>query len=341
MYTGPRDIHQTPALARARCATQNIKSEEVIIDWSANDDVFQENYIERHFKCKKNLLAVIKWQAYLIIKLWKYKPSVVFNMSVLSFLPIFIYSFFVKVKVIYDCRDYLAVSYNWPRWIMVIVQFLDNITALTVSRVVVPDEYGFEYFYLLKHDKLHVVHNTVQDYGLQKQELAGPIRLGYLGYLSLDRNIESIFKYVIDNPSEVELHIACNFIPERLKDIIPTAKNIVFHGRLSHFECHKLLSEMDYCLMMYDAKLDNYRKIQPTKFYDCLALGLPFICSKGMESLEQHIDQSSNLAFDYGSHEINGLKKTGLSQYNLDLWPNFTYKSVVDDYQKFFERIVC
>jgi len=286
MYTGPRDIHQTPALERARYATQRIKTEEIVVDWSDNDEVYQENYVEHHFKSEKSIVTLMRWQAFLFGNLWKYRPSIILNMSVLSFFPVFFYSCFVRVKVIYDCRDYIAVSYNWPRWIKNCIQFLDNLTALTATRVVVPDEYGYEYFYMLKKAKLYVVHNTVQDYELQKTVSSGPIRLAYFGYLSLDRNIDAIFDYVRNNPSKVELHIACNYIPDRLKDIIPSAENIIFHGYQSHLECQKLLSKMDYCLIMYDPKLENYQKIQPTKFYDCLSLGLPYICSKGMISLE-------------------------------------------------------
>lgn len=340
MYTGPRDIHVTPALERARYATQRIKTEEVIIDWCDDEDLFQENYIERHFKCKKTMVNVLRWNAYLLTNLFKYKPNVIFNMSMLSFLPIFIYSWFVKINIIYDCRDYLSVSYAWPRWISSTVQLFDNLTALLCTRVVVPDDYGYEYFYMLKPSKIYVVHNTVQNYGLKKTFSPGPIRLGYFGYLSLDRNIEAIFDYVKINASEIELHIACNYMPENLKDIIPSATNVIFHGYLSHFECHKLLSKMDYCLIMYNAKLDNYRKIQPTKFYDCLSLGLSYICSKGMTSLEGYIDYSSNLVFDYGTTDLTGLKKTELSQYNLDLYPKFSYKTVVDAYRNFFENIV-
>ena len=61
MYTGPRDIHQTPALKRARYATKRSEAAEVIIDWSDNDDVYLENYIEHHFKCRKSIFTLINW----------------------------------------------------------------------------------------------------------------------------------------------------------------------------------------------------------------------------------------------------------------------------------------
>jgi hypothetical protein len=340
MYTGPRDIHQTPALKRARYATKRSQAAEVIVDWSANDDVYLGNYFEHHLKCRKSIFALLNWQVFLWRNLWKYKPRIIFNMSMLSFFPIFFYSFFRRVKVVYDCRDYLAVSYKWPSFVKHLIQLVDNITALFASKVVIPDEYGYEYFYMLKPRSLYVVHNTVEDYGLRKISSTGPIRLAYFGYLSKDRNFDAIFDYVRSEPDNIELHIACNVIPDRLQDIIPRAENIILHGALSHRECHGLLSKMDYCLMMYDAKLANYQKIQPTKFYDCLTLGLPFICSTGMTNLGKHVDGTSNLMIDYGTSAWFGLKKTEISQYNLGLYPTFSYQSVVTGYREFFESLV-
>lgn len=340
LYTGPRDIHATPALKRTRYATQRLKSQEIIVDWNDKDDVISEDYSECHFKPKKSIFTLILWQFYLFQKLLKYRPGVIFNMSSLSIFPIFIYGLFSNVKVVYDCRDYLAVSYKFRPWLQRSIQFFDNLSAMWAHVVVVPDEYGYEYFYMLKRSKLYVVHNTVEDLGVRKIAVSGPIRIAYFGYLSLDRNIRTIFEFVKKNRDLIELHIACNYIPDRLKDEILDLENIIFYGNLARFEAHQVLSEMDYCLIMYDPTLGNYKNIRPTKFYDCLALGLPFICSNGMTNLENHVGDSSNIAVEYGCLDFGVLSKTEFSQYNRDLYPDFSYEKVVADYRDFFEGMI-
>tara|TARA_B100000029_G_scaffold515412_1_gene622284 strand:- start:483 stop:1271 length:789 start_codon:yes stop_codon:yes gene_type:complete len=262
-------------------------------------------------------------------------------MSVLSFPPLLIYSFFFKVKLIYDCRDYLAVSYNYSSLITATIRLFDNISALHATAVVIPDDYGREYFYMLDKSKLHVVYNSVKQYGLKKKYIEGPIRLAYFGYLSYDRNIKAIFDFIEKNNQEIELHIACNYIPETLKDKIPKHSKIILYERKSHYEAQKILATMDYCILTYNPDLGVYKNIQPTKFYDCLALGLPYICSKGMTNLEKHVNLSSNLAIEYDSIEFKGIKKTEFSEYNHQLYlTNYVYDDVCKEYRSFIEAVI-
>jgi hypothetical protein len=96
------------------------------------------------------------------------------------------------------------------------------------------------------------------------------------------------------------------------------------------------LSKMDYCLLTYDSKLENYKYIQPTKFYDCLSIGLPYICAKGMISLEKHVNKlTQNLSVDYNSIEFPKLVKTDFSEYNHNLYnSSYQYDYVLNKFKK-------
>ena len=341
MFTGPRDIHATQALERALFATINVRTETIVVDWNEVEDSKREKYSEFHFKKKKSILTVISWQYFLYKKLKQHKPDVVFNMSSLSFLPIFVYSFFKKTKIVYDCRDYLAYSYNFNPIFKFSIRFFDNLTARLSYAIIIPDLYGKVYFNLVNDSKLHVIYNSVQDHGVRKKYEEGPIRIGYLGYLSKDRNIEAIFDFIENNPN-IELHIACTYISDKLKDVIPKLENIFLYERLKHVDAQKLLAKMDYCLLTYDPNLGNYKYIQPTKFYDCLALGLPYICSKGMVNLEKHVNSTSlNISNDYNSSVFSNLIKTDFSVYNSRVYTStYSYDSILNHYRQIVEELL-
>jgi len=341
LFTGPRDIHATQAFERALFATENVRTETIVVDWDEVEDFNKEKYSGSRFKKKRSLLMVIIWQYFLYKKLIQYKPDVVFNMSSLSFPPIFVYSFFKKIKIVYDCRDYLAFSYNFNPIFKFSIRFFDNLTARLSYAIIVPDPYGKEYFNLVNDSKVHVIYNSVQDHGVRKKYEEGPIRIGYLGYLSKDRNIEAIFNFIKNNPN-IELHIACSNITEKLKDLIPKLENIFLYERLKHFDAQKLLAKMDYCLLTYDPNLGNYKYIQPTKFYDCLALGLPYICSKGMVNLEKHVNSISlNIVNDYNSSVFEDLIKTDFSEYNSSIYrKKYSYESILNHYRLIVEELL-
>jgi hypothetical protein len=340
LFTGPRDIYATPAFERSLVATKSVRGETAVVDWNDEPDIKSRKWPEYHFKYKKGIMGLLKWQWFLYSNMVKIKPDVVVNMSMLSFTPIVAYKLTKKIKVIYDCRDYLAVSYSFNFLSTQIIRLFDNLATYFSDLVIVPDSYGYKYFNLCKDTKIQVVPNTVVDTKARKKTGNGRVKLAYLGYLSLDRNIKRIFRFAEQN-TDIEIHIACNYIPKKLKDTIPNLKNIIFHGRLPHEEAQRLLSEMDYCLLMYNPMLGNYQHIQPTKFYDCLALGLPYICSKGMINLEKHINNSTeNISWEYDADMINlPLKKTKFSMYSRDLYSSkYEYKKVLDAYKQIIEE---
>lgn len=343
LYTGPRDIYATPAFERVVSSLDGVYSKLIVVDWNDKANLKSKDRIEYHFKKNKNYFTLILWQFYLLKKLFFHRPDVIFNMSILSFIPILFYKLFFKIKIIYDCRDYFAVSYSFNTITEKILNKVDNFFAKNSDYVIIPDLYGKSYFNKIKKEKFVLLYNTTKSYGLKKTfKNDNIIRLGYLGYLSLDRNIIKILEF-IKKTDNVELHIACNYIPENIKHIIPESSNkIILHNKLSHFEAHKLLSKMDYCLLSYNPKLGNYKFIQPTKFYDCLSLGLPYICSKGMVNLEKHVNRSTqNISVEYDSLNFSKLTKTNFCEYNKKLYDtNYSYEKIMKDFTIKIKKII-
>lgn len=335
LFTAPRDIGATPALQRMLDAQFNLgKIENTFVDWVTTPSLKLKNY--QSFRWSKSKFGLVAWQIYLLYWILKIRPDVVVNMSVLSSPCIMIARILVGFRHVYDCRDYFAVSYHFSPFQTKILRAVDVWFSRQSELTIFPDEYGFKYF-CTDEKKYVVVPNTVKTYGFRKMATSSRIKLGYFGYLSLDRNIVAIMDGVKQD-ERVELHIACNYVPEKLTDLIETCDNIIYHGKLSHKESQELMSEMDYCLIMYDPSLENYRYIQPTKYYDCLALGLPYICSKGMVSLQQNCN-NDNIAQEYGTFTTSNLRKTDFLSKNFACFEIYSYERVIGMLSVEFEKV--
>lgn len=344
LFTRLGNINVTPAFSRSLFASESFNSSQVIVDWGRDNTtgpILKNNTREFHFSKRKTLFNLFVWQFYLFRILLKEKPLIIFNMSTIySFPSIIIYKIFTKTKIVYDCRDYFALAKNYNSLLQNIIIKIDNYIGKICSVIVVPDEYGPKYFREVSREKIIVVPNSVEDFGIRKKMVNGPIRLAYLGYLSKDRNLRAILELVSKNKN-IELHIARNYISKNTEDIIPQQSNIFLYEKLTHKESHELLSKMDYCLITYDPKLGNHKYIQPTKFYDCLVLGLPFICSKGMVNLEKHTKGTTNLAVEYNSVDFGDLKKTDFSDYNYKLYEdNYRVEDILKNYRDSLEAIL-
>lgn len=336
LFTGPRDINATPAFKRAIDSIPYLNKHSIhIVDWT--DGPQMPMYDHRSYKQKKTFFNLICWQFYLCKILLIVRPNVIFNMSILSSPAILLYSLFNTFTHIYDCRDYFAVSYKFPKILKLIFQKYDIFYSHFCKLVIFPDDYGYDYFETRASNYV-VIPNTVEEYGLSKIWCEGPIRLGYFGYFSEDRNIKAIFEFLASH-QDVELHVVCNYIPHKLITRLQKSENIIVHNRLSHYETQKIMCQMDYCLIMYNPNLMNYKFIKPTKFYDCLALGLPFICSKGMVALEVLCD-CDNLSVEYGVSNLGKIKKTYYSLKNREQYENYKYINVINIYSSELAKVL-
>lgn len=336
LFTAPRDIGATPALNRLLDAiTIEHGVYQYFVDWNSTPDLKLKNYTS--FKLRKNALSLFFWQFFLLWQLIKIRPDIIVNMSILSAPSLLTFRIFKKFEHVYDCRDYFAVSYPFCNHISRILRLIDIAYSRLCVLIIFPDEYGYKYFNTASSNYVDIP-NTVSTYGYKKERSHGKVKLGYFGYLSEDRNIRAILSQM-EKDSTVELHVACNYIPERLRDIVQSTNNVFYHGKLTHKQSQKLMSQMDYCLIMYNPALDNYKYIKPTKYYDCLAIGLPYICSEGMISLQNDCEDYSH-AQKYGSFSTENLCKTEYSEINANKFKKYEYDIVVSEISKRIVKII-
>lgn len=300
------------------------------------------------YTAKRTIIGYLKWSWFIFIHLFRVNPEIIHTMSFLNWFGLLPYLFFRKKKrVFYDCRDYFAWSKMRTKAIVLLIMTIDRIGAYFCKKVVFPDEAGYAYFRASNKTKFKVIPNTVKDEffkikSIRKGEIdRGRIRLAFLGYTSKDRNIETIIE-AIKRFKNLELHVASSYISRKLTHFTKSER-VFFHGKLKREEMLKLLMVSDYCLMTYDPSLKNHVRILPTKFFDCLMTNTPFICSKGMISLEQYVGQEwPNHAIDYGEVEaFKNLAKPIQSYKNRSLYEEkYAYSIIMNQVKVLYDEFL-
>ncbi|MDC7999123.1 hypothetical protein [Gilvibacter sediminis] len=349
VYIRPGDIYVTPAFSRIVEASQLLDDPSVkiyVIQWLNDEQSKSEDGITYlNFTKKRGALGMLGWFWFILSKLLSIAPRYVHNFSFHSWTPILIYKIFYpkRIDLFYDCRDYFGWSFSLSPLTKRFSIWADRRIARICKQIIFPDRNGFVYFNT-QADKYTAIPNTVTDF-LAGQEINRPdtgknIRLFYAGYLSNDRNIKAIIE-AVKTYQHLELHIAANFISNQFDQSLLEDPRFVYHGKLSHQRVIELMLECDYCLIMYNAALENYRLIQPTKFYDSLMSNTPYICAEGMTALKENCGPEwPNLCLAYNSVEaFADLKKPVLNNKNRSLYTStYEYTKVLGDIAKVYDK---
>lgn len=340
VYIRPGDIYVTPAFSRV------IESKKLLDDPSLSIIVLQWLDAEQskeeagicyyNFRTKRGLLGLIGWNIFILRYLILKAPGYVHNFSFHSWFPILLYKFLYpkKIRLFYDCRDYFGWSFSLAPFTKRASIWIDRRISRICEQIIFPDSNGFVYFNC-RDKNFTAIPNTVTDFlgdkTIARIDSEKTIRLFYAGYLSKDRNIDTIIE-AVKKYDYLELHIASNFISNQFdKDLLDDPR-FVFHGKLSHKTVIDLMLKCDYCLIMYNAKLKNYQLIQPTKFYDCLMSNTPYICAEGMEALQANCGGNwPNLCLAYGDITVfKDLKKPLKNNMNRALYESkYRYEIVL------------
>ncbi|WP_435577583.1 hypothetical protein [Gilvibacter sp.] len=349
VYIRPGDIYVTPAFSRIIESKDLLNDSSVaiyVIQWlDSEPSKSEEGITYLNFKKPRGLKGLLGWLWFILRNLWSIAPGYVHNFSFHSWFPILLYKLFYpkSVNLFYDCRDYFGWSFSLSPLTKKLSIWMDRRIASLCKQIIFPDRNGFVYFNT-QSDKYTAIPNTVTDF-LANKEIIRPdtgknIRLFYAGYLSNDRNIQSIIE-AVKTHKNLELHIAANFISNQFDQALLEDPRFVYHGKLTHQSVIELMLECDYCLIMYNADLENYRLIQPTKFYDSLMSNTPYICAEGMVALQEHCGADwPNLCLPYGDvNAFANLTKPVVSSKNRELYEQkYEYNTVLAEIAKVYSK---
>lgn len=340
IYIRPGDIYVTPAFSRIIESKRLLDAPQVsiiVMQWLDEEPSKVEEGIRYlNYRGKRGLFGMLGWSLFVLRHLFAIAPSYVHNFVFHNWFSIIIYKLLYpkKIHLFYDCRDYFGWSFSLSPTAKKVSIWLDRRFASMCKEIIFPDKNGFVYFNT-EAKKYTAIPNTVTDFlagkSIERTTKDGPIRLFYAGYLSNDRNIDAIIA-AVKKYEHLELHIASNYVSNKFDSAMLEDSRFVYHGKLTHQRVIEIMQQCDYCLIMYNAELENYRLIQPTKFYDSLMSNTPYICAEGMEALKEYCGEDwPNLCLSYGDPDaFKDIEKPIVNTKNRQLYEaEYRYDTVL------------
>ncbi|MDR0196183.1 MAG: hypothetical protein LBI73_13765 [Myroides sp.] len=333
------------------CKKENI--EYCVIGWDREGkSILSENEI--HFKMLapygrlwKNAFAKLVWQFFLFFKLFYHrrKISTIHACDFDTMLPALLLCFFSNKKVIYDVYDAFSVknpSTFFQRFIRYIdVFFIKKCDVLILADAKRSEQMGID---IKEQEKLFVVENVPNEEITQNSynhsetiDYSEKIRLSYVGVLELNRGIENLLQFVLENEL-VSLDIAgVGSLNLAVSAAAEKTNRIRYHGFIPYKEGLKIMKDSHFIIGMYHPVTENQKYAAPNKFYESLFLGRPLVTSYNTlvgEKVEK-FDTGFLVHDDYVTFKVelsNIIKSSNIEVKCLNaikLWQN-TYKTYFD-----------
>jgi hypothetical protein len=274
-----------------------------------NNPVFVNNSKEAFIKVGKPrsahvLLLFLNFQFWLLKKIFQKKSNLIYAFTFYTVFPALLYKYLFawKTKVIYDPRDYIAVSYRVNKIIRFSLQFFDNLAILLSNKVVFPDDQYFSYygFFGLSKQKYCIVPNSMTDlkesievqsvhekYNIPKSKRIIPI----IGYFSETRGRDMFFELIEMQLDQFHFIVAGDIRDEEDIRFFNQNKNVTLLKKVPYLEALQILRDSYVSPLIYDPETINNKYAYPTKYYDSLMVGTPVIISYGQVPVYNEVEK--------------------------------------------------
>lgn len=240
------------------------------------------------------LFLFFEYQIWLLQNLIKEKPKLIVAFTFYTVFPSLIYKIFFnrKSKVVYDPRDYVAVSYHVIKPIEFTLRLLDSLACRLANFVIFPDTQFERYYGLFKlnRNKYLVVPNSTSDqlglisdidifkkFNIPNDKKLIPI----IGYFSETRGRKMFFEVIDRCSSHFHFVVAGDLRDPIDLDFFNNRNNVSLLGKVSYLDACAIMRRSIFVPLIYDPLTINNKYAYPTKFYDSLMLGVPVVVSTG------------------------------------------------------------
>lgn len=206
-----------------------------------------------------------------------FKDSTIFSINFDAALPVYLVSKIRRFDFIYEIRDEISISYNFPSIIASLIEKIDHLLMRSAKLVIHVDKNRIRY----NKCNYVVIENSPYDYyqGVDIVQTKKENSFAVVGLLTIHRGLNEIIQFASDNP-DIKLVVAGKSQDEVLMKNLKNLKNVECYNFMPQIELYDKIKHCRGIFSLYDPTLEINRLAASNKVYDAMMLGIPVITNK-------------------------------------------------------------
>lgn len=243
--------------------------------------------------------ARIKFATKVLLQLKVHRCSIVHACDLDTALPVTFLKIFSreKYKIVYDIFDSIQdFSSPIPKFLRLIVDKIDTWVQQRSDCIIVPDENRLNKVISSCHQKVTVIFNSpdLEFCPFFPRRDTGPIKLVYIGGLSLDRGIDFLIDAAIKLGDSVEIVVGGQgVLSGKVEAISKRMDNLSYIGQVEYSRVIEETAKADLIYAVYSPEYAVNRVASPNKFFEAVSLGRPIMVAKNT-SIDSKVMQIGN-----------------------------------------------
>ena len=187
-------------------------------------------------------------------------------------------SHFKKINYIYDIWDELAISHNFPDWLVKIIRGYDKKIRKRAAFYIHVDENRISE---IDCNNYIILYNSPVDFIKNSETQDYENSFAVTGWLNSTRGLQSIYEFAKANPN-IKFIVAGKFLQEDYKKKYLALKNIEHHDFMPQKDLFSIIKNCRGIFSIYDPTIPINRLAASNKLYDAMMLSIPVIINKDL-----------------------------------------------------------
>jgi glycosyltransferase involved in cell wall biosynthesis len=206
------------------------------------------------------------------------RPAAIHASDFETGVPALVAGALLRVPVLYNIHDNLAMRYALPGWVMAVLNGMEGIVARRASVTLVPEPFRRDVLPRWARARVHVVRNSPADPGVSEPPPPRPRpTVLFAGWLDVGRGLRQMLTLAAEG--HVELVVAGEG-DEAIRRDLSATPNVRYLGFCTHHQIMAETAAADYVAAFYDPARTINRYAASNKIAEALAVGRPVLINE-------------------------------------------------------------
>ena len=208
-------------------------------------------------------------------------------------------SFFKKINYVYDIWDELAISHNFPNWLVNTIRLFDKKIRKRAAFYIHVDENRISE---IDNDNHIILYNSPINFIKDSETLEYTNTFAVTGWLNKTRGLQSIYEFAKANP-QIKFILAGGFLQEEYKKKYLDLENVEHYDFMPQEKLFAIIKNCRGIFSLYDTAIPINRLAASNKLYDAMMLSIPVIVNDDLVAANfvQQYNVGYVVDYKYGS----------------------------------------